>query len=197
MLASFSLISATLAVFVSAMPSSMGEISARGPFCAAGSFYNTSATACTLCPPGNTCNGNQSPQPCDYGRYQPLPGQTTCLQTPKGFYQPQRGQATFLPCYLGSYQPNAGQAFCYGAPNGRFQGVIGQPGVCGACCGWATNSSSTNFNTNVYQCQAPTPFSGRASGSGCASSYQGCTPVATCAQTFNGTAWNCPDQTFY
>jgi hypothetical protein len=57
--------------------------------------------------------------------------------------------------------------------------------VCGACCGWATNL--TNYNTAVYQCTDPTPYSGIASGSGCVSTYQGCAPVANCTQAADGT----------
>ncbi|KAJ7085754.1 hypothetical protein B0H15DRAFT_1023347 [Mycena belliarum] len=188
--AAFSMIS----IGVSAIPTE--DVSARA-VCPAGQFPDSTAAVpgtCTPCPAGNTCDGSSNVQPCDYGRFQPSPGSTTCLPTPAGSYQPQRGQTAALPCYVGSYQPYPGQAFCYGAPSGRFQGHTGQAGVCGACCGWAATQS--NFNTAVTQCVAPTPFSGRASGSGCVSTMQGCTPVATCDQVLVGTVWTCPDQTF-
>jgi hypothetical protein len=61
----------------------------------------------------------------------------------------------------------------------------GQAHVCGACCGWETKL--TNNNTAVYKCKGSTPYSGRASGSGCVATPQGCTPVATCTQAADGT----------
>ncbi|KAJ6531343.1 hypothetical protein B0H19DRAFT_476667 [Mycena capillaripes] len=186
MLFSISFVSAALtllSISVSAMPQP-NELSARVS-CSPGSYFT--AGACTACPAGNTCNGNQDPQPCQSGTYQPWTGSTSCIKTAKGFYQPQTGQTSSLPCYIGSYQPNEGQAFCYGAPSGRFQGMTGQAGVCGACCGWATTPGQTNNNAAVFQCTAPTPFSGRASGSGCVATRQGCDPVPTCAQAADGT----------
>ncbi|KAJ6502874.1 hypothetical protein C8R47DRAFT_1067692 [Mycena vitilis] len=105
-------------------------------------------------------------------------------------------------CPAGTYQPYPGQVFCYGAPSGRFQGLEGQAGVCGACCGWATTPGQVNNNTVIIKCEDPTPFSGLASGSGCVETRQGCDPVDTCAQAEDGT---CPKelildeaaQTFY
>ncbi|KAJ7176292.1 hypothetical protein C8R43DRAFT_1230426 [Mycena crocata] len=186
---SFALLFATLAALstgVTGMPKPEQTLSGRAPSCPPGNFYSSTAPpGCRVCPAGNTCNGNQAPQPCDYGSYQPSMGATVCIKSAKGFYQPQRGQNVTLPCYIGSYQPYPGQKFCYGAPSGRFQGKTGQAGVCGSCCGWAT--SMTNFNTGVFKCTTPTPFSGRASGSGCVKSRQGCDPVAPCAQAADGT----------
>ncbi|KAJ6502923.1 hypothetical protein C8R47DRAFT_1251916 [Mycena vitilis] len=98
------------------------------------------------------------------------------------------------PCPVGTYQPYPGQVFCYGAPSGRFQGLEGQAGVCGACCGWETTPGQVNNNTLIVKCEASTPFSGLASGSGCVETRQGCDPVDTCEQAVDGT---CPAQTFY
>ncbi|KAF7316168.1 hypothetical protein MIND_00135000 [Mycena indigotica] len=115
----------------------------------------------------------------------------SCIPATNGSYVPNNGATTSTLCAAGSYQPRAGQNFCYGAPSGRFASQPGMRGVCGACCGWTT--TQTNYNTGVVKCSGSTPFSGRASGSGCVSTRQGCDPVATCAQAANGA---CPDQSF-
>ncbi|KAJ7766905.1 hypothetical protein B0H16DRAFT_1717245 [Mycena metata] len=161
--------------------------------CSPGNWYNSTGAKpkCEACPAGYTCNGHQDPQSCDYGTYQPNVNSTTCIATVPGFYQDKEGQNASLPCYLGSYQPYGKQSFCYGAPSGRFQGQTGQKAVCGACCGWYTKLE--NFNTKVYKCPSNAPYSGEASGSGCQTTKQGCTPVGKCAQKANGA---CPDQTF-
>ncbi|KAF7322433.1 hypothetical protein HMN09_00021400 [Mycena chlorophos] len=164
-------LAATTTMTVHAAPA---ELDSRQVICPAGSYSQYGG--CTTC---------------SEGTYQPATGQSSCLPAPAGNYVPYRNATAFLPCYVGSYQPYTGQAFCYGAPSGRFQNLTGQAGVCGACCGWATLQS--NYNTYVYKCSGSTPFSGRASGSGCVSTRQGCDPVATCVQGANGT---CPDQTF-
>ncbi|KAJ7047149.1 hypothetical protein C8F04DRAFT_1062857 [Mycena alexandri] len=168
------------------------DLAPRGKtLCSPGNWYNSTAAKpkCQACPAGYTCNGNQDPQPCDYGTYQPNVNSTTCISTVPGFYQDKLGQNMTLPCYLGSYQPYAKQSFCYGAPSGRFQGQTGQKAVCGACCGWYTKLE--NFNTKVYKCPSSAPYSGEASGSGCQTTKQGCTPVAKCAQKANGACRTC------
>ncbi|KAJ7685509.1 hypothetical protein DFH06DRAFT_1158698 [Mycena polygramma] len=183
-----SLISTTAAV----TPNPGEELSARATACDPGEYFD--GTFCAPCPAGNSCSGTQAPQPCQSGTYQPYEGCWWCINTESGYYQPKTGQTDSLPCDAGRYQPNEGQAFCYGAPSGRFQGMTGQAGVCGACCGWQTTPGKTNNNTVVIQCTGTTPFSGRASGTGCVKTRQGCDPVDTCAQADDGT---CPDQTFY
>ncbi|KAJ7940295.1 hypothetical protein B0H13DRAFT_2647965 [Mycena leptocephala] len=179
---------ALLSTSVSAMPQPDGELFERST-CKPGRYPDSTAV-CRRCPAGNTCDGNGSPQPCQSGTYQPNKGSTTCIPTAAGYYQPSTGQKASLPCYAGGYQPYTGQAFCYGAPSGRFQGLTGQAHVCGACCGWETKL--TNNNTAVYKCKGSTPYSGRASGSGCVATPQGCTPVATCTQAADGTCRSTP-----
>ncbi|KAF7316181.1 hypothetical protein MIND_00136300 [Mycena indigotica] len=167
------------------------DIFLRAAPCAAGSYAN-SAGVCTPCEPGNYCaTAGASKKQCNSGTYQPASGQTSCIPATNGSYVPNNGATSSTPCAAGSYQPRAGQNFCYGAPSGRFASQPGMRGVCGACCGWTT--TQTNYNTGVVKCSGSTPFSGRASGSGCVSTRQGCDPVATCAQAANGA---CPDQSF-
>ncbi|KAF7316236.1 hypothetical protein MIND_00142200 [Mycena indigotica] len=179
---------------VSAFPRA-NEVFARATSCPAGSYFNTTIGAggsCTRCEPGNFCAGSTTgKKQCNSGTFQPAPGQVSCISATNGSYVPNNGATSQIPCAIGSYQPYAGKNFCYGAPSGRFAGQPGMRGVCGTCCGWATAQS--NGNSAIFKCSGSTPFSGRASGSGCVSTRQGCDPVATCAQAPNGA---CPDQSF-
>ncbi|CAK5277575.1 unnamed protein product [Mycena citricolor] len=161
------------------------DLAARGS-CNSG-LYQYNSTTCMPCPAGNTCDGTNDPQPCDYGTFQPSTGQTSCQTTTPGNYQPNRGSSSQIPCPAGSYQPYAQQSFCYGAPKGRFQSQPGKAFVCGSCCGWA--APMPNNNVNAVQCTAPTPNSWPSSGDGCISSQTSCTRAATCSQAADG---SCP-----
>ncbi|MEM8558763.1 MAG: Ig-like domain-containing protein, partial [Bacteroidota bacterium] len=57
---------------------------------------------------------------CPLGKFQPLEGQTSCLDADPGNFVPAEEAIAQSPCELGTFQPEAGQSMCLPAPVGSY-----------------------------------------------------------------------------
>lgn len=86
---------------------------------------------CKNCPAGfytsSSAESNTGQcQACDSGNFQPLSGQTVCLQCPSGFAQAFQGQGVCDACSQGTYQTQMGGRSCLHCPQGFRQPSTGQ-----------------------------------------------------------------------
>ena len=84
-----------------------------------------SIAACVDASPGYYANdtGMSIHLACDYGMYQPSPGQTSCLQAEPGYYVSNNGSALQTPCEPGTYNPDSGSvspSSCIPADPGHY-----------------------------------------------------------------------------
>ncbi|KAF8205792.1 hypothetical protein K438DRAFT_1818553 [Mycena galopus ATCC 62051] len=148
--------------------------------CKIGHYPNPAKNnACTICPPGSTCDGTSISQ-CGTGHAQPKNGTSgECPQCPAGTYQPNLGATSCILCGAGSYQPYPAQSYCPQAPSGWFQSQSGKSFMCGTCCGWEAMSTG---NVIAKKCKKPNNAWPN-SGSGCTISPPAtCMAAKTCAQ---------------
>ncbi|KAJ7047186.1 hypothetical protein C8F04DRAFT_1062946 [Mycena alexandri] len=167
---------------VSALPQGQDDnsLTARGS-CKAG--YYPTKKGCDICPPGNTCDGNTGPAPCDTGHAAPKNGTTgVCAACPAGTYQDQRGATICIPCPPGSFGPYAAASSCNKAPSGWFQSQAGKSFRCGTCCGWEALQNGNIYPTNCTT--TAKPYADVNSGSGCVAKPKtpNCVHAITCKQ---------------
>jgi len=126
--------------------------------CPVGSFANSTAKECQLCPPGTYQNApsySYACSNCKAGEYQPNEGQTKCLTCNTGQFQPQQGQVKCEQCRAGGYCSSNKTGACDGGfipcPIGTHNNAIGQDNAtaCRPC------PAGTFADNNIGSIQCP------------------------------------------
>jgi len=89
--------------------------------------------------------------PCPAGQYQPLPGQTSCIDADPGNFVPFPFSIEQTPCPAGQYQPDSGQTSCMNADPGNF---VPNPGSTEQTPCPAGKISDTSGSTECTPCPA-------------------------------------------
>ena len=87
-------------------------------------FSAVASTVCTLCPAGWSTTRNASVTYCSQclsGLYQPLSGETSCKQCPKGYAQSDEGSSYCPSCNAGLYSNVQESSICKECTKGRYQ----------------------------------------------------------------------------
>ena len=78
-------------------------------------------SGCILSSPGNySLSGSTLQNKCARGYYQPIYGQSSCLEAEPGYYVSETGMAEQEHCPGGTYQPNFSSTYCLASPEGTF-----------------------------------------------------------------------------
>jgi hypothetical protein len=121
--------------------------------CPVGTFSAGHAAACTPASTGHYVATLQSgaESACSAGTYQPLIGQSICVQSPAGSFVANAGSAVVAPCPIGSYQPNTGALACVPADLGTYVATTGaiQATNCPIQFTTATTGSTSAADCNI------------------------------------------------
>ena len=78
-------------------------------------------SGCILSSPGNySVSGSTLQNKCEKGHYQPIYGQSSCLESDPGYFVTEVGMAKQEYCPGGTYQPNYSSTYCLLSPKDTF-----------------------------------------------------------------------------
>ena len=130
---------------------SCGTVGDGNTSCWANFESNESSISMDSIVPGNyTTTSPQIAQiECPQGTYQPLPGQSTCIDASPGHYSPNSASTYQIPCQNGTFQNQSGSDFCEPADIGFY---VNQTASTTQTPCPAGNSTMTTGSTTILDC---------------------------------------------